>query len=185
MKTIITLCLAVFLMAGIQDIKAQTKEETIQWLNDYGTDLTFSYLDNQAKFKGFDMEFLHFEDRGDLKYEDGTRNATTIISEKVSPKDILYQDITTISENSFEYDGESFIFRIKTKPKTVVYESNIIDHFKSGDRIEKEKILRSVIIIIFDSKEQQKDAIRLIKAIMNLAKLSGADPLPKVSENTF
>lgn len=34
MKTIITLCLAVFFVAGIQNTQAQTKEETIAWIKE-------------------------------------------------------------------------------------------------------------------------------------------------------
>ena len=34
MKHIITLCLALFFMAGIQNAQAQTKEETISWLKE-------------------------------------------------------------------------------------------------------------------------------------------------------
>jgi len=34
MKDIITLCLAVFFMAGLQDTQAQSKEETIEWIKE-------------------------------------------------------------------------------------------------------------------------------------------------------
>lgn len=177
MKTIITLCLAVFFMAGMQNTQAQTKEETIQWLNDYGKKFDLSgKLGNDPNntyniyFTGFDGEYLRFDV---LKYYSGYGRYEE--EYKILPKDILFTEVSTLGGSPFELKGKpsSFIFSGVAIGDRVKYKNTKTDNAN-----------RTSMNIPF-SQENSKDALRLIKAIMHLAKLSGADELPKVTEDTF
>ena len=178
MKTIITLCLAVFFMAGMQNTQAQTKEETIQWLNDYGKKIDLSgKLDNDPNdtynidFTGFDGEYLRFDVR---KYFSGYGRYEE--EYKILPKDILFTEVSTLGGSPFELKG---------KPSSFIFSGVAIGDKVSYKNYTKTDNANRTSMNIPFSQENSKDALRLIKAIMHLAKLSGADPLPKVSENTF
>ncbi len=178
MKSIITLCLTLFFIAGMQSTQAQTKEETIQWLNDYGKTIDISgYIEEDitaiayVNFTGYDGEYLNFyikEYHG--KFGNMEKEYTIL------PKDILFTEVSTLGENPFVLKG---------KPSSFFFSGRAIGErisFLGGAKTDNSK--QSSMFIYF-SEKNSKDAQRLIKAIMHLAKLSGADPLPKVTENTF
>lgn len=66
MKQLITVCLTVFFMAGLQDMQAQTKEETIEWLKVYGNQL----------FSDSDYNITKIDDNGDILLEINLSNYT-------------------------------------------------------------------------------------------------------------
>lgn len=185
MKHIFTLCIALFFMAGTQNTQAQTKEETIQWLNDYGKEIILSSDDeigNHYKyfFEGFDGEFLTFI----CVYNGKGGNWIAKYTHKILPQDILYQDFLKFDDNNFgESEDNQKITKLKAKPATIFYigiGNNLT--FLNGTKVEENK--KSEINFTF-KKEESKDALRLFKAIIHLSKLSGASELPKVTEKTF
>ena len=139
-------------------------------MNDYGTSLIFESDSQTFKFNGFDGEYLNFylEDRVDQnnKYKE---------EYKILPKDILFAEVSTLGENPYAIKGKasSFFFSGRAIGYNVTYDK--------GKTVSNK---RSSMIIFF-SEDRFKDAQRLFKAIMHLAKLSGADELPKVTEDTF
>lgn len=182
----------VLLLASIA--QAQTIEETEQWLNEYGKKITLSFIldkgKNSTTFTGFDGEFLNF-----LNISSDSNGGSFRHSYKVSPKDILYQDVTKFSEDNFEDDeySKGKIYQLKAKAGTIFYSgkgTSGIDQerrevkflFENG----KSEIEENIDAIRFRfSKEQSTDAIRLLKAIYHFAKLNGASDLPIVKKDTF
>ena len=176
--------------------QAQSKEETEQWLNEYGKQITLSYVtrDDDEKsftnFTGYDGEFLNFFNID--KYSDGGSYQNNY---KVSPKDILYQDVTKFSEDNFE-DNErtkSKMYFLKSKSGTVFHSGKSTNgKNKNGATNDylyhnrKSEIQQNTTSVgFFFSKEQSKEAVRLLKAIYHLAKLNGASDLPKVKKDIF
>ncbi len=183
MKQLITLCLAVFFIAGTQHTQAQTKEETIQWLNDYGKKIDLSSQKYEEKtsynFSGFDGEFLSFKIET-IDYDSGKILTIQVQKFKVLPKDILFQEISILDKNAFILKAKSgtIFHSYKGESKHNNYRAPKIDG--------KSEFERKTEDIYFQfNHEETKDALRLFKAIMHLAKLSGADELPKVTEDTF
>lgn len=97
MKNLVTLCLAIVFMVGIQNALAQTKEETVDWLNNYGSnnlsaddgrivgyikttdngDITLQYP-NQGKFV-FNASYVQI-DNSDLNYDNGNYTVAIFFS---------------------------------------------------------------------------------------------------------
>lgn len=59
MKHLVTLCLAIVFMVGIQNAQAQTKEETVDWLNNYGSN-------NLSADDGRIVGYIKTTDNGDI-----------------------------------------------------------------------------------------------------------------------
>lgn len=171
MKTITKLALAVLLFmatAVSNHAQAQTKEETIQWLNDYGSKIYFYHNSLAFTFDSFDGNYLVF-------YQEVSKKSFDGYEKKVLPTDILMQDISSININGDDY------FTIKTKPKSVLVKNTTpyqddpgYGNSHSGSDIS-----------FYIRKEDVKNAQRLLKAVMHFAKLNGASELPKVNKNTF
>lgn len=200
MKTLTTifLLLAVFFN---NNVFSQTKEETEQWLNDYGSKILFeSQIVNGTKsestrlrFKGYDGEYLNFSnDFG--KYDDKNGKMDYYMESKlrVLPKDILYQEISLFGEKNFdevERNISLWKFILKAKSGTVLAsekltngDTGVTTSFDNGTLEQDSK--KSQIVFLFE-KEKQKDAIRFFKAILHFAKLNGAKDLPTVNKTIF
>lgn len=195
MKTVkITLIAMVLLLAN--STKAQTIEETEQWLNEYGKNITLSvvYEDGEEKeiltdFTGFDGEFLNFFISKDYSCGGGYQDTY-----KVLPKDILYQDISTFSENDFEDNARTKAksYQLKAKSGKIFHSGKATNGINKYGRahtylyLGKSEIEQNTDLISFNlSKVQSTEALRLLKAIYHFAKLKGASDLPKVKKDTF
>lgn len=201
MKKTIKLIITGIVLLLASNVQAQSKEETEQWLNQYGTQITLSYIITKneyelkqgfTKFTGFDGEFLNFYTSKESSYGASYRD-----SYKVLPKDILYQDISAFSENDFEeilYDyAKAKKYQLKSKAGKVFHSGKATSGINRGGSTvkyvyegHKSEIEENTGTIYFEfAKEQSKEAIRLLKAIYHLAKLNGASDFPKVKKDTF
>lgn len=192
MKKLKTVIIILFLFQSIFSF-SQTKEETIQWLNDYGVKLmnieksTFlkdgkSAL-NQFKFLGCDGAYLTFIRLYQSKTTNNTLSVETKDIYKIALKSIFVQDISSLQKSK-----ESGSLIIKTEINAVMEEEYIDgDVFfppPNEDKKKRESNGTDIYISIFD-EDKEEDAKRVIKAIIHLAKLSGAKELPKVTAKTF
>lgn len=111
----------VFLITNIA--LAQSKEETEQWLNEYGKQITLSFVKTDDyksqsylfNFTKFDGEFLHFSRIWTFSDGGGWRDTY-----KVSPKNIFYQDVSKFSEDNFgDTDTNLKIYLITSKSGSI------------------------------------------------------------------
>jgi hypothetical protein len=161
MKKLFALCL---LLALMFEVKAQTKEETIDWLNTNGPSLLsvnnkVGAEDHRRNFVEIKNDSVHFYEKHDC---DCTGGWTTNEYHYFIPvKSILFQDVSTLIKKE---DGQFAYFIIQLNPGTKIKYTN------DGEWSEREESNYSV----YYDKEAETDATRVLKAIMNLAKLSGA-----------
>lgn len=167
----ILLILFVLVCAG--NSFGQTKEETIEWLNVNGKSLSYtSYEDDGGKviFKikkaTNDSLSFYINHIGSTGYQN-----PWIIS--VCIKDILFEDISKI-EKSNAFGCETFSIKLAMNCKTTQIP------IEYGNEQWSKKIIREKDEIAFYYTNEE-NAIRVIKAIMHLAKLSGA----KENKQTF
>lgn len=171
MKTIITLCLAVFFIAGTQNTKAQTKEETIEWLNVNGKSLSYFIEETsnqfiQDYFEKVEEGYLFFCHRYDHKENTSYWMGTY----KIPINAILYEDVSTL------ISGDGYISFKLTKDD---YEY-IREEKDSNGKKETKTEIRNMEDFTLRTKNFDNYK-RVLKAIMHLAKLSGA----KENKQTF
>lgn len=134
---------------------AQTKEETIDWINTYGLGM-LGYPENG-------VNNFTVTGEGDITIQSGqmTNNNEKLLSQNTlfNVKDIMLNEIEIVP------DGENYKFFIQTNGNKIkIYNGNYISK------------------ISIQSKDKNK-LERLAKAILHLAKLYGAKEKPK--GNTF
>ncbi|OYQ43970.1 hypothetical protein CHU92_02705 [Flavobacterium cyanobacteriorum] len=152
---------------------SQTREETIEWLNINGKSLSSMSFKNEGnvqvifKLEEITTDSLRFYTN--VVGTDGTHNPWIV---SVLIKDILYEEITKIEK----YKGWTNAFLIKLSLKN----KSIHVPIENGDEqwSKKEIKEREDITFYYTNEENAK---RVIKAIMHLAKLSGA----KENKQTF
>ena len=152
-----------FLLSSISH--AQTKEETLEWLNNNLNILLPTTHCNGINGKETAIDNFKIENDSLIFKEEwqGTRDYSVAI------KDILYMEsnINDFSDKpSFESCPENVYFYFKSKKDKVI----ITTTFKTGN---KSKDLRDIFLMPY-KKENKDNAMRVVKAIMHLAKLSGA-----------
>ncbi len=188
MKKLKTVIIILFLFQSIFSF-CQTKEETIQWLNDYGVKLmnfeknTF-LIDGrpelrQFKFLGCDGAYLTFIRLYQTKETNNTLVVEVKYIWKIALKSIFVQDISSLQKS--KKNGSHLI--IKTEINAVMEEEYIVSP-PNQNKEKRESNGTDIYISIFD-EDKEEDAKRVIKAIIHLAKLSGAKELPKVTAKTF
>lgn len=179
MKQIITLCLAVFFIVGIQNVQAQSKEETIEWLNTNGRDflyVTNTYIVNSSSGATVTDKYYLNETKNDtliFKDENYSSTGTTTGFRRLPFKSILYQDVNTITIQEDDKNPEIVYFKLKTEPYKTLWISYDGKHQESSDF--------STTLWIPYYKKNEENVKRTLKAIMHLAKLSGA----KENKQTF
>lgn len=160
------------------------KEETIEWLNTNGKDFIggtcewISINSNEGREDVSDNYYLELiTDETFIirnrQYWEG-RSVTEYYKE-VSFKSILYQDVSTITIEVNKDCPEISYFVIKTE-KTEPYKYWRISN---GSKVEMSNNSTNLRINYY--KDNEENAKRVLKAIMHLAKLSGA----KENKQTF
>ena len=182
MKTLKTFFL-LLAMVVTNSSYAQTKEETIEWLNTNGRDfLKMSFVSNETKFE---MRGELLEVKSDtLIFVHGFHSLCnnchfSYKTTKVPLNSIMYQDINSIPIKMSDFSTHNFpvgtsYFNVKT--------NGFFDRFEN-EKGEKQKWYfyeESPLEIPFD-KANEENAKRTLKARMHLAKLSGA----KENKQTF
>ncbi len=127
MKTIITLCLAVFFMAGIQNVQAQSKEETIAWIKEKLENSTQGAYGSQGNFKVktiTDCSITYTYTAGGNEYEETipVKNAT-IDNEK---KSFSYPEEMVLNKNLT--NGTQKFYKVSDF-KIVEREANLRERF--------------------------------------------------------
>ncbi|WP_159801776.1 hypothetical protein [Flavobacterium sp. MK4S-17] len=156
MKTLKTLFLILALVCAGNSF-GQTKEETIEWLETNGLDiagdtgLSYKIVNDTLSVWVFESDCLHH-------------------TYKVNLKDILFEKPEALISKKFECSKIKY-FEIRTKKNKTI--------FKSGKKgAIEEPVDKGGFLFFYRNEENAK---RVIKAIMHLAKLSGA----KENKQTF
>ena len=172
MKTLKTFFL-LLAMVVTSSSYAQTKEETIEWLNTNGLDFLFiEYY--KANKGGYALGFKLLPINNDtLIYEKlayGLTDRAIPTLSKVKLNSTLYQDVETVPVYQYEpnYYSNLYYFKVKTSGFSYKYDSQ-----------SKEEEYKD--LSIYFKKDNEENAKRVLKAIMHLAKLSGA----KENKQTF
>lgn len=136
----------------------QTKKESIKWINANGVSLS-SISQGQTNYFSIvkvDKDSLFFINNGDEKVVGWD------VKQSIALKDILYEDLSTLErrKNTDHYQLTNYAVKVRniTKEKT-----------KNG-RFKK---VEDIVEFIFPFEDEHK-ANRVVSAIMNLARLSGA-----------
>src|SRR5690606_37851800 len=122
MKNIITIvCLVMLGIAGTQNAQAQTKEETIEWLNMNGKDFvggTCNWVANgSGKVKDiFSLEKISNDVLRIEHWQSWEGSGTTTYYSDVSFESILYQDVSTVTKVDDTDCPTIAYFLIKTEP---------------------------------------------------------------------
>lgn len=161
MKTMIKLGLAImlFMTTAISNhAQAQTKEETIDWLNTNGRILFNS--STEINEKEYTYSFDRIENGNAIfKSSWGGENTETIIP----VTSILYQDVNTLSTIKKDYVDAIWI-NINLNGSEI----------KRNGKIIESTNINSKLFQVFVKNEDLENVKRVLKAIMHLAKLSGA-----------
>ncbi len=172
MKHITTfICLVMLIIAGTQNAQAQTKEETIEWLNINGNILLQAkirpYTDNTEFTSDLiesKLDTLFLEDK---IYDNGNFNPILYDTYAIPFSSILYQDANSVVVKDEENkNSENKYFVLQTKK----YLRNRRNKNESAGHTSKE----TGFVKIYFHKNNEENAKRVLRAIMHLAKLSGA-----------
>lgn len=169
MKKLKTVIIILFLFQSIFSF-CQTKEETLHWLSDFAKELSWSKISEEdiGSHSGW-VELNNLDSISGGNYFDRW---------SVRIKDLLIQDVSKIvivKEEFFSY------FILKAQLDAVMIES-----FSRVDYKKKEGTSKASSIKIYFTNEIEKANVeRVIKAVLHLAKLNGAKPIPNVTKSTF
>ncbi len=148
---------------------SQTKAETIEWLKTNGKDfLTAFYCGNSEKYY---IEIT--DDVLTIIVYDKTVGTPTHYYSNLKWNNILYQDVSSVSKSQSNDCPQIKLFVIKAQ------EYNEYSMEKGGKKSDV-KVEKGNIYLRYDA-EKEEDVKRTLKAIMHLAKLSGA----KENKQTF
>lgn len=170
MKTLKTLFLFLVLVCAGNSF-GQTKEETIEWLIVNGKPLCEMRCED-VKHNQVTTFFLSEVTTDTLKFWIGNTVFPRVIY--VAIKDILFEDVNKLQKSGGNGECNMFLINLAKEAKYIE-----IPLLENGKENFKEKELRSGRIPFFF--ENEENAKRVIKAIMHLAKLSGA----KENKQTF
>ena len=169
MKALKTILTAFLLLQTVVSF-GQTKEETIEWLNTNGKGLSHSgkiVEEDKTTVETYLQE---------INASDLVMRITEILQGKIITKEyykipfvsILYEDVATLKrkrDNGYEY-------KIRVSEEQMQNKTTINGEWKSSDLS---------YFAVYSTDETDKDVQRVLKAIMHLAKLSGA----KENKQTF
>ena len=152
---------------------AQTKEETIEWLNRNGRDFLsiYYYKSNEGRIAvGYELLPINNDTLVYKKLVYGITDKVISYLSKVKFNSILYQDVESVPVIQYDKNHYSnlYYFNVKTSGYSR----------KEDLESEEEEYKDLPIYFIKDNEEKAK---RALKAIMHLAKLSGA----KENKQTF
>ena len=170
LKTFFVLLAMVITSSGY----AQTKEETIEWLNTNGSVLSKTYLrgsGDRDKYDRIDIQFSKIKNDTVEFFSTSNDDHNSYKDQhlRVSLSSILYQDVNTLPKETFSKNSSYGYFIIKLLPE-------------SGSKVAPGDIEEKVsTFYIAYSKDNEENVKRVLKAIMYLAKLSGA----KENKQTF
>lgn len=187
MKKLITICLLLTTTVNLSAQKdntalEQTKEETLHWLTNYAGGL----LPDLSNY-GTDLYHvcrLEFDENQIKIYREAWGKDGSLVHNFVSAvayKNIYLQDLSNIQS---EPDTTGFWDRRYTKQVAIFTIKTIINQVDFSGRYKTTDI-NIPFFIAENKKGSKKDVLRIIKAIMHMAKLSGAKQIPNVNSNTF
>lgn len=152
-----------FTLSSTNLTQAQTKEETIFWLKEYGLDML---LDNS---KDSDIRTYYNIEKNKFEKLLSDGYSFTLNFDCLSN---AYLDSIKIQNEANE---EYFTLYVKFKNKCIT-------HNISGD---DNTYVLNYFFLRFKSTTSQQDQERFLKAFRHLAQLCGAKEKPKVKKNTF
>jgi hypothetical protein len=153
---------------------AQTKEETLEWLQINATDLVNCRIEYGSDNKFANVFYIQEISKDSISYIGGAAASSFDFKRKgykftVAFKDIIFQDVSTLTmKDSAEKDMGWY--SIKTKENKI-----------KRQNLETGKIEYTSDFYMLFKPGNEENAKRVIKAIMHLAKLSGA----KENKQTF
>lgn len=172
LKTILT----AFLLLQAAVSFGQTKEETISWLKaNANTLLINTYTVGPYQFSN-SVYMIDNENITLCRKEVRSTEWNYTEYYNLPFKSILYQDVNTIHKATYTSDGKPtdvYYFIIKLEPKSGAY--------KYSDKNIQKEIIDDDYVTFYFMKDSEQDIKRILKAIMHLAKLSGA----KENKQTF
>lgn len=162
MKTITKFGLAVILFMVIavsNHAQAQTKEETIDWLNTNGRSLFNS--GTKIDEKVYTYSFDRIENGNAIFKSNWGRDD---IETRIPVTSILYQDVNTLSTIKKDYILDAIWININLNGSEI----------KENGKIIESTNINSKLFQVLVKNEDLENVKRVLKAIMHLAKLSGA-----------
>jgi hypothetical protein len=181
MKKLLTICL---IMATVFTVNAQekkpTKEETLFWLSNYANDL----LPNLKAYGGN----IYYSCRIEFN-----ENNMKVHRETWNLDGSLYLKFVSIIEYKYIYlqETDKIEFKIERNYWGTT-DSNDVGNISLStvkNQVDlnggKYSSIDLPYLEIKDIKGSKTDLLRVIKAIMNMAKLSGAPNIPQVTKSTF
>jgi len=163
LKTIITIAIVLFALTSTQQTQAQTKEETLEWLRTNGKEFVNvtdrdSEIVNGSTFNNRRVHYISDIDEDGLIY----RMDAYLNGEKKDE----YSEYYHIPFKAFLYEDVETLSNVKAGMENNVYGFYI--------RFYKENSQTPTGFWLYYDINKEKDAKRTIKAIMHMAKLSGA-----------
>jgi|SRR5690554_3218106 len=149
----------IFLFSFTPSLHGQTKKKTIQWINTNGVSL--SKIENTTSSQNdFPLYFSILEvDKDSIHYVNNMdNNLHTEIKHSILLKDVLYENIETLEKRS------------SSNPYNI---TNFVIKVRSISRDGRNKKTETVTDFYFPFEDEEK-ASRVVKAIMDLARLNGA-----------
>jgi len=174
MKNLKTITTALLLLFTFTSAFSQTEEETIEWLKKYG-EQEVTLMENGYKYTfKIDNKNMHFYTEAN---NEGVGHKK--VYEHFELKSLKHLDFDDSSALSpwLGYEAISYLFNFND----YVVKGNLSQTWPNADPHYAEWT-GNKIEIQFESKEKGE---QIIKAIVHLAKLYGAKPRPKVSEDMF
>ncbi len=151
----------IFLFSFTSSLYGQTKKTTIKWINANGTSL--SQIQKNTPNQGDPL--LYFSilevDNDSIYYINNYKNLTSEVKHSILLKDILYEDVKTLERrnNLYGYNIANFVIKVRSISK---------------DKNRRNKKIETIRDFQFPFEDEDK-AIRVVTAIMNLARLKGAE----------
>ncbi len=151
----------IFLFSFTPSLYGQSKKKTIQWINTNGVSLS-KIENNTSNEDDFSLHFSIIEvDKDRIYYIDNcNNNLNSEEKHSILLKDILYEDVATIEKrkNLCLYNITNFVIKVRSFSRE-----------KNG----RNKKIETITDFYYPFEIEDK-AIRVVKAIMDLAKLNGA-----------
>lgn len=173
MKNLKTIATAFLLLFTFTSAFAQTEEETIAWLKEYGEQKVTDSYGYENTFKIDNKNQLYYSEEGRSRLGGYSK-----VQCYIELKSLKYLNIDDISNFERSSKGLNIGYKLTFSDDVVKRDSRQIMNGKD-DFYESSS---SEFSFYAESKEKGD---QIIKAIVHLAKLYGAKPRPKVSEDMF
>ncbi|HET8809747.1 MAG TPA: hypothetical protein VFM65_05720 [Flavobacteriaceae bacterium] len=165
MKTLKTITTAVVLLITLSSF-AQTKEETLEWLKQNGS----NYLNFEYVHEGYPCSFT---------YQFNEEYIEEISSCYETNKRIYYKDIFVIEDIAILDTAIPSHNKFNPRPTFVKIPIKKYEYKDRDDgeyRFSEENGLRHLLWYDADQPNARKNIDKVLRAIMHMAKLSGAEP---------